>query len=279
MEDYSSQAFIQSFIRFSCEVGYPKTLLPDEGSQLMKSCDTMTFNFKDVKENLYKDSKVEFQACPVGGHNMHGRVERKIQEVKKSIEKSFQNQRLSVIQWETIGSQIANCVNNMPLALGNFVTDFDVIDILTPNRLLLGRNNDRSPDGPLRMSTKPDKFIKCNNQIFDAWFEAWLLSHIPVLMDQPKWYRTSHNLQIDDVVLFIKRESSLKSLYQYGMVKNVYPSRDGIVRKVNIKYRNSDEKTFRETFRSARELVLIHAVDDVAILDEIGDMALHKMQN
>ena len=32
MEDYSTTTFIQAFTRFSCEVGYPKNLLPDEGS-------------------------------------------------------------------------------------------------------------------------------------------------------------------------------------------------------------------------------------------------------
>ena len=30
MEDYSTTAFIQSFVRFSCEVGYPKFLSVDE---------------------------------------------------------------------------------------------------------------------------------------------------------------------------------------------------------------------------------------------------------
>ena len=49
MDDYSSTSFIQAFTRFSCGVGYPKVLLPDEGSQLMKSCDTMKLNFQDIK--------------------------------------------------------------------------------------------------------------------------------------------------------------------------------------------------------------------------------------
>ena len=35
MEDYSTHFFIQAYTRLSCEVGYPKTLLPDEGSQLI----------------------------------------------------------------------------------------------------------------------------------------------------------------------------------------------------------------------------------------------------
>ena len=41
MEDYSAQAFIQAFIRFSCEVVYSKCMVIDEGSQLTKGCDSM----------------------------------------------------------------------------------------------------------------------------------------------------------------------------------------------------------------------------------------------
>ena len=45
MNDYTTSSFIQAFIRFACEVGYPKTLLPDPGSQLIKGCESMRLNF------------------------------------------------------------------------------------------------------------------------------------------------------------------------------------------------------------------------------------------
>ena len=41
MEDYSTPSFMLAFIRSSCNVGYPKILLPDEGSQLVKGCKNM----------------------------------------------------------------------------------------------------------------------------------------------------------------------------------------------------------------------------------------------
>ena len=78
MDDYSAQSFIQSFVRFSCEVGYPKYMLIDEGSQLIKSCQSMKLNFRDIKGQLHKDARVQFNTCPVGGHNFNGKVERRI---------------------------------------------------------------------------------------------------------------------------------------------------------------------------------------------------------
>lgn len=41
MEDYSTDSFIQGFIRLACRFGYPKYLLPDPGSQLVKGCKDM----------------------------------------------------------------------------------------------------------------------------------------------------------------------------------------------------------------------------------------------
>ena len=38
---------------------------------------------------------------------------------------------------------IANKINDLPLALGNVVSDFETMDMLTPSRLRLGRNNNR----------------------------------------------------------------------------------------------------------------------------------------
>ena len=158
MDDYSTNSFVQAFIRFACEVGYPKLLLTDEGSQLVAACDKMQLSFRDSQQKLYNDVKVEFKVCPVGDHHMHGKVERKIQEIKKSIETSLFKDRLSVLQWETLCAEISNTINDLLLALGKITGDFDQMDLLTPNRLMLGRNNDRSPTVPLQLTTNLAKF-------------------------------------------------------------------------------------------------------------------------
>ena len=182
MENYSTDAFILGFIRFACNFGYPKLLLPDEGSQLVKGCKEMELSFHDIRHRLNVEYGIEFEICPVGGHNMHGKVERKIQQAKVSMNKQFQNERLSVIQWKTLGDQIANCVNDLPLALKHVAGDLEQMDILTPNRLTLGRNNARSPSGPLYMTHAPSKRIARNAEIMPSWFEVWLISHVPKLM-------------------------------------------------------------------------------------------------
>ena len=87
---------------------------------------------------------------------MHGNAERKIQQVKLLLGKQFQD---SVIQWETLGGQIANCVNDLPLALKHVAGNIEQMDMLIPNILLLGRNNDGSPSGPMHITNDPGKII------------------------------------------------------------------------------------------------------------------------
>ena len=100
---------------------------------------------QDIQFQLHKDAPVEVSACPVGGHNMHGRGERKIRQVRESLACALSNDRLGVLQWETLAATIANSINNLPLSLGDQRVGLESMDLITPNRLLLGRNNDRNP--------------------------------------------------------------------------------------------------------------------------------------
>ena len=129
-EDYSTSSFVLAFIRFSCKVGYPKKLLPDAGSQLVKGCELMTLKCNDVHSKL-QEYGVIYEVCPVGAHYMHGKVERKIKHVKESFAKHLYNNRLSIIQWETLGDQVANSINNLPIALGSFTKDLENMDLIT----------------------------------------------------------------------------------------------------------------------------------------------------
>ena len=53
MEDYRSSSFLQCFIRLSCEVGYPRKLLPDEESQLITGCGSMKIDFQNARFQLH----------------------------------------------------------------------------------------------------------------------------------------------------------------------------------------------------------------------------------
>lgn len=271
MDDYTTTSFIQAFTRFSCDHGFHKRLLCDEGSQLVKGCKEMLLNWTDLKSKLMTNCRVNFDVCPVQGHNMHGKVERKIREINSSIEKNLHHHRLSLLQWETLASSIANQINNLPLAIGDITGDFECLDLITPNRLLLGRNNELCPEGMI-LCDEPTKIMKENEKVSNAWFEVWLLVHVPKLMKQSKWFE-SNSVNVGDVILFTKQESALSNRYTYGLIKELDYGDDMLPRKAKIKYKNDGENVIRETYRSVRGLVIIHSVNDCDFLTELGVMA------
>ena len=57
------------------------------------------------------------------------------------------------------------------------------------------------------------------------------------------------------------------------MVHEIELSRDGLIQKVVIKYRNNSENTDRFTTRAVHDLVLIHPVDEIHIMEELGNIA------
>uniref|UniRef100_A0A7M5XN02 Integrase catalytic domain-containing protein n=1 Tax=Clytia hemisphaerica TaxID=252671 RepID=A0A7M5XN02_9CNID len=272
MDDYSSPAFFQAFTRFACDTGYPKSIFVDRGSQILKTYNNTTINFHDTKYKLHYHVDVEFELCPVDGHNYNGKVERRIREIKRSLTKSYNDQRLSVLQWETVASEISNCINDLPISLGNYVSDFESMDLITPNRLKLGRNNERSPVGPFELSNDSSRIIQTNSLIYQSWFDSWLINHVPKLINQPKWFKSDTDIRIGDVVLFLKN-SPLKLTYQYGMVEDTVMSKDNKIRQVKVCYRNHSENCNRTTVRHVRELIVIHYVNEKSIIEQLNDMA------
>ena len=168
----------------------------------------------------------------------------------------------------------------MPLALGNSKSNTEALDLLTPNRLKMGRNNERSPEGCVTVE-HPDKILEENQKIFDCWFEIWLSSHVPKLVYQPKWFKSDENLKPGDVVLFLKDNASFASRYQYGIIHEVEPGRDNKVRKVIVQYRNHKEMmtSHDKKIRSKTHVItdIINQINkfnpvtsDIGFIDSIG---------
>ena len=93
-------------------------------------------------------------------------------------------------------------------------------------------------------------------------------------MDQPKWFHFDRDLKEGDIVLFLKLEKELCSNYQYGIVHSIEQGRDGKVRQVQIRYRNSNERIDRFTSRAARSLIVIHPADETNLTQELGQIAI-----
>jgi hypothetical protein len=147
MEKCDTEAFIMAYTRFAARFCHPMKLFPEEGSQLLKACKEMEISWVDGSKDLNSRYQVgvEFEACPVGGHNYHGQVECSIREVKKLFDTVYRGVKMDFMGYETCFAWISNELNNLPLCLGSKYRD---LDLLTHNRLIHGRANRRAMVGP-----------------------------------------------------------------------------------------------------------------------------------
>ena len=92
-------------------------------------------------------------------------------------------------------------------------------------------------------------------------------------MPKPKWFVNDRDISVGDVILFNKGEGDVVGEYKFGMVENVRVGADGRIRSATIRYRNAHDGVDRMTNRAVRGLVIIHWVDEIDLMEELGNAA------
>ena len=100
-----------------------------------------------------------------------------------------------------------------------------------------------------------------------------MVSYVPHLVDQPKWFTSDRSMAVGNVVLLLKSDKIFDLQYQYGIVVKTVESKDGIIRSVEVEYQNPGENIKRRTTRGVRELVVVHPVDELSLSKELSDLA------
>ena len=276
MQGYDTPAFLQAYTRFSSRYGHPSKMFIDEGSQLMKACAKMEINIVDLTQTLNSQYQVgvEYQTCPVGGHNAHGIVERSIREVRKLFNLLYHGLRLDIMTYETAFVSISNELNNLPICLGSRTSNLEHSDLITPSRLILGRNNRRALGGYARIEG-PSRLMEQMENVYRAWWQVWnderLLDYIP----QPgKWAESNGDIKVGDLVIFLKTDKDQTlgdPIWKMGRVKELENSSDGLPRTAIVEYKNSTETVFRTTRRSVRKIAVLHREGDLDLVQELNE--------
>ncbi len=181
---------------------------------------------------------------------------------------------MDILSFESAFCYVSNELNNLPICIGANFKDLSELDVLTPNRILLGRNNRHSMSGPCTVDSK-SRMLEVIESVFQAWWEVWNNTRLADFVSKsPKWFRSSPNLEVGDIVIFTKdgHEPKLgEVVWTVGRVVEAVPSRvDGKVRQVKIEYKNASE--FKHNKAPTR--TTNHAARSVARLSKEGELGL-----
>ena len=127
------------------------------------------------------------------------------------------------MEWEALSSVTANAI----LGLDNIVGFCENMNLLTLNRLCSRRSNE----------------MKENKMIFNSLFQEWLVSYTPKLLNHPKRFCPDCDIELYEVVLFLKQDGVLSNSYPYGigMINKIVPRKGSVIWKAVICYRNQQE--------------------------------------
>ena len=257
-ESWESQAVALAINRHSCRYGIPHTLFVDAGSALLKLKD-LTFSLSDLKREIKHNVHIEVHAAPPKAHNFQGRVERKIGHIKVMLRKlnafSFLN---SFLMWETIFAIVCNAINDLPICRNSArsVTRPEY-NILTPNRLLLGRSNARSQVGPFILPGSPSSMLERVQKVQEEFFRIFLKS-LHLFIPCPKWFK-SDLLEVNDIVVFFTQESFKvhSCSWHYAQVTEVHGNR------LTLRYFQGQQGSEKTIERQKRDVVRVASMEEL----------------
>ena len=275
LEGKDAPAIIDGFTRLSSEVGIPSKVHVDLDSGAMAGFRTAELDFLDLQHRLHTQFGISFSTCPKGGHDQHGLVEAIIKSVQDTFnECGLLKKRIHALGWQTFCKLAENAFNNLPIGY-SYARDQDnteLLKILTPNMLRVGRINSRALQGPIRLPVDKKEMLEVVETTYEGWFKIFKETVVPKLIRQPKWFKIERDIKEKDLVYFKKKDSLISSEWKIGQVDQVIASRDGLIRRVVIKYYNYPNEHPELTDRSVRTIVKLWSIDEACLMDDLGEL-------
>ena len=202
---------------------------------------------------------MKWTVVPAEGQHQNGLSESMVKCTKRSILHMIGENVLTYSELQLSFYEITNVINSRPIGvIPN--SDPEYPTPITPNDLLLGRSSNTVPSGPFDTNPSITKRFRFVQELVDDWWKKWHHLVLPSLVPSYKWTCKQRNLKVDDVCLI--QYKGMRAKYRLGRVVTVHPGKDGLVRRVTLKYRLPGEKTFRTVERPVHGVSVIVPVEE-----------------
>ena len=281
MAKYDTSSFVLAYSRHATRYGHPKQVVIDAGSQLVKGTKEMELSIIDpaTLKDVEHQVGVKFILVPVGSHYQNGQVERVIRDIRSLFMQMYAGLRLDILTYETAFNWVSSELNNFPQMLGSKTSNLDNLDLITPARLMYGRNNKRAMSGQVTVDM-PTRMMKQMRESEEAWWKVWTDQRLQAYVPMPrKWLDNAGTVGTGDIVLFLKGPKEMavgEPVWKVGRVVKIREGREGISRDVTVEYRNSTEKTFRKVVIDTRQIAVLHHEGELELVDLLNQAAKHN---
>ena len=270
IEGLETTDVLQAIERHAFRHGMPKRLYVDNGTNLV-ALQHATFSIRDLDTHLQDSYGVQVIVSNAKSHEERGRVEARVKILRKMLEKLSikADSAFSVLQWENIFSKISNMMNDLPIAKCTRSNAADPgWDIITPNRLQLGRNNMRSLEGNISLSKSigSTNLLRKNQAIMSNWYQIFT-NRIHHLIPRPNKWTKDDKIQVGDICLFMYNEAPGvgKDYWKLGRITDIPKPNKVIIAfpNMNSKLKKTELPAMKTITRCPRDISIIHAADEI----------------
>ena len=256
-EDYSMDSVLQTLSRFMSLRGRPARIISDKGSQLVAASE-------DLKRlrTWATARNIKWHTVPAEGQHQNGASESLINSIKRSLSHIIGKSVLTFAGLQTVFYEVATLINARPIGIVSG-SDPSCPVAITPNHLILGRSTPEVAHGLFDNDDSASKRQLFLQSLVEDWWKNWFRSVLPSLVPSYKWKQKHRDVRVGDVCL-IKYTNMKRGTYRLGQVKDVRAGKDSKVRTVTLKYKNPNEKVFREVERPVQGIAVIVPVEEQA---------------
>ena len=272
MEGLETQDVIQAMERHASRHGVPAVLSVDNGTQLI-AMENTKFNLRDMQTQVHDSLGLKVEVSNAKSHEERGRVEAKVKILRSMLDKLSvsTNSAMTAIQWETLFARISSMMDDVPIAkCSNSNVNDPKWDIITANRLKLGRNNNRSLEGwfDLEKGSGPDALLRRNQDLQKVWYQTFIDS-IHHLIPRPAKWSKSDPLNVGDVVVFTYTENAMgksRDVWKLGKIEKIVKKN-----KVEITYPGPMDSKGR-----SKKKTLVRCPRNISVVFAVGEIELNS---
>ena len=252
VESLDTPSFLNAFSRFTDRRGRPVYMFSDNATNFVGAKKLLVQGMKNLDKHAIHKSLayqgIQWEHSPPASPHQNGVTEVMVREAKKLLQVLAQDKPLTDFSLMSLFTGIERILNDRPLTPVS--DDHRDLETLSPSSILLNRLDPAYP---------PDRFLKSDEyrdswrrvqRLLDLFWQRWSKDYLPLLQKRQKWLYPKRNFEIGDMVL-IRSEDSPRSVWPKAVVEQVYPDKDGLVRRVKV-------RTATSTFhRDIRKLCLL----------------------
>ena len=258
VQSLDTSAFIQAFRRFcNRRISRVRHIYSDNAGNFTKANRELNqcielWRSKNFQDAMLKEEISWHFGPPLASHQ-NGFTEAFFQIVRKIFRSIIGEATLDEFDLMTLLTEVERILNDRPLTeLPSAPSDLPAI---TPSMILTGSLGDGTAPGFFMKGDAYRRSWRKTQYLADRFWDRWLAEYLPLLQTRHKWYGTSPNFKVGDLVLVVD-ESTKRGLWPKGVIEAVMPDTNNLVRQVKVRTAHSN------LVRDVRKLCLLEGFEE-----------------